>query len=72
MNNLNEVKIIKKLDEIIKLQTAIRNLLILDLAAQKPPHVNIAKAAGIQKSKIYTIVPKLKKSKNRKTSANDT
>jgi len=51
----------KKLGEIVKLQESIRNLLVLNLSQTKAPHKNIAKAAGIQTSRLYKIIPKGKK-----------
>ncbi len=56
----------KKMDELIKLETAVRNLLVLYLGQSKVPHKAIAKAAGIQTKRLYQIIPKGKKSKPRK------
>lgn len=51
----------KKLSEIVKLQESLKNLFILSLAQAGAPHQNIAKAAGIQTSRLYKIIPKAKK-----------
>ena len=53
----------KKLDEIVDLLTRIRNLMILNLAYTEAPHERIARAAKIQTSKLYDIIPKQAKNK---------
>mgnify|MGYP001580699145 CR=1 FL=1 len=63
-NNLEEIS--KKLNELIRLQESVRDLLILNLSQTNAPHQNIARAAGIQTSRLYKIIPKGKKhSKNK-------
>jgi len=61
MSDKNIEEINKKLNEIVRLQEAIRNLLVLNIAQTDAPHKNIAKAAGIQTSRLYKIIPKGKK-----------
>lgn len=61
----------KKLDEIIKLLTSIRNLMILNLVYTQAPKANIARAAHIQKSKLYEIIPKQQKKKQNRSRDND-
>jgi len=55
----------KKTEELL---LSIRNLMILQLHAQKMPVLDIVKAAKIRSNDIYTIIPKTKtKKKTKKT-----
>jgi len=56
----------KKIEELIKLETSIRNLLILQLSVSKVPLLDIIKAAGIRSNNLYKIIPKGKKSSKKK------
>lgn len=62
----------EKLNKLIEINTAIRDLLILIAYQTNAPLRNIAKAAGMRHSKLYKIIPKGKKRTNRKNSNEDT
>lgn len=68
MSIKDETKVTKQNEEITCLLKSIRDLLILNLSLTNTPHQNIAKAAHIQKSKLYKIIPKRKKN-NKKNSS---
>lgn len=53
----------KQLNELIKLNQSIRDLLILSLSYTPAPHEKIARAAHIQTSKLYEIISKQGKKK---------
>jgi len=61
----NKDKTLEQFSEITCLLKSIRDLMILNLSYTKAPHENIARAAHIQTSKLYDIIPKRKGKKKK-------
>ncbi|BDQ31302.1 hypothetical protein NZNM25_03030 [Nitrosopumilus zosterae] len=62
----SEEQMVKKLNEIKDLLMALRDLSMLQASYSDIPTDKISKAAHMQKSRVYEIIPKQKKTSNTK------